>query len=323
MLGYGCIVVPVMLGLALVFALMLDSERVRLAPFTRLAIFLPYAIPGVIAALLWGFLYLPDVSPFYFVLDRFGLPQPDLLDGGPLFLALSNIAVWGGTGFNMIVIYTALRAVPAEVYEAAKLDGATPLAEDQDPDGRAVAGAASSRVREAVWTGFTENLSDLNAYRDGVYWKWMGNSALYAGLGALLSTCVSAVSGYALAVYRFRGRETLFNVLLTGVLMPPVILAVPQYLLLAQADLTDSYLSVLLPQILSPYGVYLARIYAAASVPSDVVEAGLRTPRPRAASARPHPIRQPMIASAPDWYGSCSPRWAARPGQRRSSRRNW
>ncbi|MFE9925343.1 carbohydrate ABC transporter permease [Streptomyces sp. NPDC005774] len=126
-LGYGCIVVPVMLGLALVFALILDSERVRLAPFTRLAIFLPYAIPGVIAALLWGFLYLPDVSPFYFVLDRFGLPQPDLLDGGPLFLALSNIAVWGGTGFNMIVIYTALRAIPVEVYEAAKLDGATPL----------------------------------------------------------------------------------------------------------------------------------------------------------------------------------------------------
>ncbi|MFI8857697.1 carbohydrate ABC transporter permease [Streptomyces prasinus] len=126
-LGYGCIVVPVMLGLALVFALMLDSERVRLAPFTRLAIFLPYAVPGVIAALLWGFLYLPDVSPFHFVLDRFGLPQPDLLDGGPLFLALSNIAVWGGTGFNMIVIYTALRAIPVEVYEAAKLDGATPL----------------------------------------------------------------------------------------------------------------------------------------------------------------------------------------------------
>ncbi|MEV5349612.1 carbohydrate ABC transporter permease [Streptomyces achromogenes] len=126
-LGYGCIVVPVMLGLALLFALMLDSEKVRLAPFTRLAIFLPYAIPGVVAALLWGFLYLPDVSPFYFVLDRLGLPQPDLLDGGPLYLALSNIAVWGGTGFNMIVIYTSLRSIPAEVYEAARLDGATPL----------------------------------------------------------------------------------------------------------------------------------------------------------------------------------------------------
>jgi multiple sugar transport system permease protein len=123
-------------------------------------------------------------------------------------------------------------------------------------------------------TGFTGNLKDLNAYRDGIYWHWMGNSALYAGLGALLSTCVSAFSGYALATYRFRGRETIFNVLLAGVLMPPVILAIPQYLLLAKANLTDSYLSVLLPQILSPYGVYLSRIYAAAAVPADVVEAG-------------------------------------------------
>jgi multiple sugar transport system permease protein len=123
-------------------------------------------------------------------------------------------------------------------------------------------------------TGLLDNIGDLDAYRDGIYWSWMGNSALYAGAGALLSTAVSAVSGYALAVYRFRGRETLFNVLLAGVLMPPVILAVPQYLLLAQADLTDSRLSVLLPQILSPYGVYLARIYASAAVPADVVEAG-------------------------------------------------
>ncbi|UXI77359.1 carbohydrate ABC transporter permease [Streptomyces vinaceusdrappus] len=123
-------------------------------------------------------------------------------------------------------------------------------------------------------TGFTDNVGDLSAYRDGVYWRWMANSALYAGLGALLSTAVSAVSGYALAIYRFRGREALFNVLLAGVLMPPVILAVPQYLLLAEAGMTDSYLSVLLPQVLSPYGVYLARIYAAAAVPADVVEAG-------------------------------------------------
>ncbi|MFJ7071770.1 carbohydrate ABC transporter permease [Streptomyces sp. NPDC098781] len=123
-------------------------------------------------------------------------------------------------------------------------------------------------------TGFADNLSDLSAYRDGVYWQWMGNSALYAGLGALLSTVVSAFSGYALAIYRFPGREAIFNVLLAGVLMPPVILAVPQYLLLAKADLTDSYLSVLLPQLLSPYGVYLSRIYASAAVPADVIEAG-------------------------------------------------
>ncbi|MEU6003379.1 carbohydrate ABC transporter permease [Streptomyces sp. NPDC047197] len=123
-------------------------------------------------------------------------------------------------------------------------------------------------------SGFTDNVTDLSAYREGIYWQWMGNSALYAGLGALLSTAVSAISGYALAIYRFRGRETVFNVLMAGVLMPPVILAVPQYLLLAKADLTDSYASVLMPLILSPYGVYLARIYAASAVPGDVVEAG-------------------------------------------------
>ncbi|MFD7966565.1 carbohydrate ABC transporter permease [Streptomyces zaomyceticus] len=122
-LGYGAVVVPVMLGLALFFALLLDTECVRARSFSRLAIFLPYAVPGVIAALLWGFLYLPDVSPFFYVLDALGLPQPDLMDGTPLYLAMANIAVWGGTGFNMIVIYTALRSLPAEVYEAAKLDG--------------------------------------------------------------------------------------------------------------------------------------------------------------------------------------------------------
>ncbi|MBK3633207.1 carbohydrate ABC transporter permease [Streptomyces sp. MBT97] len=123
-------------------------------------------------------------------------------------------------------------------------------------------------------SGFTDNIADLDAYRDGIYWQWMANSGLYAVLGALLSTGVSAFSGYALATYRFRGRETMFNVLLAGVLMPPIILAIPQYLLMAKADLTDSYWSVLLPQILSPYGVYLSRIYAAAAVPGDVVEAG-------------------------------------------------
>jgi multiple sugar transport system permease protein len=120
---YGLIVIPVMLGLALLFALMLDADRVRGRRFSRLVIFLPYAVPGVIAALLWGFLYLPSVSPLHQTLDTLGLPEPDLLGGNALFIALSNIAVWGGTGFNMIVIYTALRAIPAEVYEAARLDG--------------------------------------------------------------------------------------------------------------------------------------------------------------------------------------------------------
>ncbi|AXI79970.1 carbohydrate ABC transporter permease [Peterkaempfera bronchialis] len=126
-LGYGLLVVPTMLGLALLFALLLDTDRARLRSFSRLAIFLPYAVPGVIASLLWGFLYLPTVSPGYFLLDQVGTAGPDLLSGGGLYVALANIAVWGGTGFNMIVIYTSLRAIPSELYEAARLDGCSEL----------------------------------------------------------------------------------------------------------------------------------------------------------------------------------------------------
>ncbi len=93
------------------------------------------------------------------------------------------------------------------------------------------------------------------------------------GVGGALSALVSGISGYTLAKYRFAGRDAIFNVLLAGVLVPGITLAIPQYLLLAKVGLTDTYWSVLLPQIISPYGIYLARIYAAAAVPDTVVEA--------------------------------------------------
>jgi len=117
------------------------------------------------------------------------------------------------------------------------------------------------------------NIADLSAYRDGLFWRWMANTALYAGVGALLSTLVSAMAGYALAKFAFPGKTAVFNILLAGVLVPGVILAIPQYLLLARIGLTDSYWAVLLPSIISPYGIYLARIYAAATVPDDVLDA--------------------------------------------------
>ncbi|MET7681285.1 carbohydrate ABC transporter permease [Streptomyces sp. NPDC005423] len=125
----------------------------------------------------------------------------------------------------------------------------------------------------APGTGFLDNLKELNAYRDGIYWRWMANSVFYAGLGALLSAAVSAAGGYALGRFAFRGREFVFKLMLAGVLVPSVVLAVPQYLLLSKAGLADSYWSMLLPSVLSPYGVYLVRIYAAASVPVELLEA--------------------------------------------------
>lgn len=96
---------------------------------------------------------------------------------------------------------------------------------------------------------------------------------LYAVGGALLSTLVSAAAGYGLALFDFRGKKLFFNIILAGVLLPAVILAVPQYLLFAQAGLANTYWAVLLPSILNPYGIYLARIYAGASVPREMIEA--------------------------------------------------
>jgi multiple sugar transport system permease protein len=101
----------------------------------------------------------------------------------------------------------------------------------------------------------------------------MANTALYAGGGALLSALLSGLSGYTLAKFRFRGKDMIFNVILAGVLMPQIMLAIPQYLLLAKVGLTGTYWSVLLPSIISPYGIYLARIYAAAAVSDSVIEA--------------------------------------------------
>lgn len=122
---YGGILVPVMLGLALLFALLLDSRRVGGRRFARISIFLPYAVPAVIATLLWGFLYLPRVSPFQYLLREAGAEEIDLMGTRTIYIALVNIALWGGVGFNMIVMYTALRAVPPELYDSARIDGAS------------------------------------------------------------------------------------------------------------------------------------------------------------------------------------------------------
>src|SRR5262249_29837432 len=134
---------------------------------------------------------------------------------------------------------------------------------------------ASTKSRSELFNTFTfapgaalfTNVRNLSTYANGMYWRWMLNTALYAGVGALLSAALSGLSGYTLAKYRFRGRSLLFNLLLAGVLVPGIVLAIPQYLLMAKVGLTDTYWSVLLPSIISPYGIYLARIYSAAAIP--------------------------------------------------------
>jgi len=116
--------VPIMLSLALVFALALDSGRVRGSRVLRLLIFVPFAVPGVIATLMWGYLYGNDFGPIAQVARALGFAPPDLLASGNILGSIMNIVTWSFVGYNMIIMYAALRSIPEELFEAADIDGA-------------------------------------------------------------------------------------------------------------------------------------------------------------------------------------------------------
>ena len=111
--------VPVMLVLALLFALALDSGLLRLARVIRLGIFVPYAVPSVVATLMWGYLYGPDFGPFAQLSDKLSLPAPHFLSDSWMLGSLANIVTWEFVGYNMIILYAALRTIPQDLYEAA------------------------------------------------------------------------------------------------------------------------------------------------------------------------------------------------------------
>ena len=117
--------VPFMLAFALFFALALDSGMMKLAKFSRLAIFVPYAVPGVVATLMWGYLYGRDFGPFAQISNALGLPPPPFLTQTGMLFSIMNIVNWAFIGYNMIIIYAALRSLPTELYEAARVDGAS------------------------------------------------------------------------------------------------------------------------------------------------------------------------------------------------------
>jgi multiple sugar transport system permease protein len=123
---FGLVQIPVMLGLALIFAVVLDRGRVPGKAFFRIGFFLPYAIPSVIAALVWGYLYGPVFGPFAQGARAFGLPAPDFLAPEAILWSIANIVTWEFVGYNMVIFYAALKAIPPDLEEAARIDGATP-----------------------------------------------------------------------------------------------------------------------------------------------------------------------------------------------------
>ncbi|MDT3400791.1 sugar ABC transporter permease [Streptomyces sp. B1866] len=121
---FGAVQIPLMIVLAAGLALLLEAASARWVGFFRTAFFLPYGVPGVIASILWGFLYVPGISPLVEIAHSAGW-NVDFLSRGTVLWSLANIVTWQFTGYNMLVLIAQLKAVPEELYEAARIDGAS------------------------------------------------------------------------------------------------------------------------------------------------------------------------------------------------------
>ncbi|SOE07069.1 carbohydrate ABC transporter permease [Streptomyces sp. Ag109_G2-15] len=123
---YCALYIPVMIGGSLALALLVDSALARAKRFFQLALFLPHAIPGLIASIIWIYLYTPGLSP---VLDWISATGGswDFYANDHVLLSMVNLSAWQWTGYNMVIFYAALQAVPREVIEAAVVDGAGAL----------------------------------------------------------------------------------------------------------------------------------------------------------------------------------------------------
>ncbi|THV37103.1 sugar ABC transporter permease [Glycomyces buryatensis] len=121
---FAFILVPVMLAISLAMALLLDAARRRAVRFFRLGFLVPYMVPGIVAALMWIYIYSPRSGPLTPVLDDIGI-DADFFASEMLWVSIGNLIVWNTIGFNMLIIYAALLSVPRELFDAARVDGAS------------------------------------------------------------------------------------------------------------------------------------------------------------------------------------------------------
>ncbi|MEU7586862.1 sugar ABC transporter permease [Micromonospora sp. NPDC049230] len=121
---FAIVAIPVQIAIALAVALILDAVTSVFARFSRLMIFLPYAIPTVIGAVMWGFLYSKGFGPLTDIFGLFGATAPDFLGSNLIFYGLLNVVTWQWVGYYMIILYAALQGVDPTLYEAARMDGA-------------------------------------------------------------------------------------------------------------------------------------------------------------------------------------------------------
>jgi multiple sugar transport system permease protein len=122
---FSLVLIPIQMAISLAIALALDTVTSKFARFSRLMIFLPYAIPTVIGALMWGFLYSKNFGPIADIFGAFGAKGPDFLSNGLVFYGLLNVVTWQWAGYYMIILYAALQGIDPTLDEAARIDGAS------------------------------------------------------------------------------------------------------------------------------------------------------------------------------------------------------
>lgn len=118
------------------------------------------------------------------------------------------------------------------------------------------------------------NLVELFSFQDGIYARWLANSALYAFAGGVGATVLAVAAGYGFAKYRFAGRRASFAVLLGSVMVPATALVIPTFIMFSQLGMTNTIWAVILPSLLNPFGVYLMHVYAREAVPDELLDAG-------------------------------------------------
>lgn len=118
-----------------------------------------------------------------------------------------------------------------------------------------------------------QNIWETLTYRDGIFVRWLGNTLLYVVVGAGGATLLATLAGYGLAKFRFAGRRAIFAVVLGAIAVPGTALAVPTFLMFSQMGLTNTPWAIIIPSLISPFGLYLIWVYAADSVPTEILEA--------------------------------------------------
>jgi multiple sugar transport system permease protein len=118
------------------------------------------------------------------------------------------------------------------------------------------------------------NYSTLTSYNNGIFWTWFRNSVIYAGGTAILGTYLSAITGYVLAKLEFRGRRAIFTTVLGSLMIPSSVLIIPVFIMEHDLHLSDTYLGVILPLLVFPFGVYFMWAYAVEGVPRALLDAG-------------------------------------------------